>query len=196
MKPILCSALIAALCFPSSLHAEPYPQLLRLQGHFTDTRIPLTDRLPVRFSIWDSADGYGNLLWEDVENVDVKEDSFLVVLGRTKALTPSVFSGGDRWVEMQLGSDPPMRPRHKIPGRYIQAQAAAAQPAPAPVAAPVVAAPPPAPVTAPVATPPATPPAPAVAATPTSTLTDQEKRELELQIEKWRIPSVSQHPRR
>src|SRR5437764_172712 len=92
-----------ALCassFALPLDAARFPQFLRLQGHFTDTRTPLTDNLPVRFTIWDTPDGYGNLLWEDIQTVAVQDDTFQVVLGRTKTLTPSVFSGGDRWVEL------------------------------------------------------------------------------------------------
>jgi LysM repeat protein len=148
----------------TSLSAATYPQLLRLQGHFTDTKVPLTDNLPVRFSIWDTEDGYGNLLWEDVQNVSIKEDTFQVVLGRLKALSPNVFSGGDRWLEMQIGADAPMRPRHKIPNQYLQAQVAAVQAAPPPMVVP--------------------PPVP----TPAPELTAQERRDLELQIEKYKEP--------
>ena len=152
--------LFASLVFAAALQtqAAKLPQFLRLQGRFTDSKIPLTDKLPVRFSIWDSQDGYGNLLWADVQNVSVTNDTFQVVLGRAKPLTPSVFSGGDRWVELQIGDDAPLQPRYKIPYQYIQAQVAAVQAAPAPVAPP--------------------PKSP--------TLSDQDKRELEQQIDKYK----------
>ena len=69
-----------------SAEASKYPQLLRMKGRFTDTQVPLTDTLPVRFTIWDTEDGYGNLLWEDVQNVSIKDSTFDVVLGRINSL--------------------------------------------------------------------------------------------------------------
>jgi len=135
------------------------PQLLRLQGRFTDSQTaPLTDNLPVHFSIWDAEDGYGNLMWQDVQNVSIQNNRFQVVLGRLTPLPPSVFSGGDRWLEMQVGNDAPLRPRHKIPSLLIQSQVAA----PPPVTAPPVVPPPPAPLTA------------------------DEKRQLEIQIDNYK----------
>jgi len=149
-------ALLAVLVAPG--WATHTPQLLRLQGRFTDSReTPLTDNLPVRFSVWDAADGYGNMLWQDIQTISVKENVFEVILGRTTPLPPSVFSGGDRWLEMQISNDAPLRPRHKIPYQVIQAQVAA------PVIVPEAAA----------------PPAPAP-------LTPEEKRELELQIDRYK----------
>src|SRR5258708_7438878 len=87
----LWSAFALLFIVMGSLSAARYPQLLRLKGRFTDSKVPLTDNLPVRFSIWDTPDGNGNLLWEDVQNVSVQQDMFQVVLGRVKPLTPSVF---------------------------------------------------------------------------------------------------------
>jgi LysM repeat protein len=161
--------ILSTLLFASVGYADTpkLPQFLRLQGRFTDTRIPLTDNLPVRFSIWDSPDGTGNLMWDDIQNVSVQNDTFQVLLGRTKTLTPAVFSGGDRWVELQIGSDAPLKPRYKIPNQYIQAQVTAIQSAPAPIPPPVVA-------------------PPALAAPP---LTDQEKKDLEAQLEKYKEPA-------
>ena len=130
---VLRNILVAFFLMPVVFsEAAKYPQFLRLQGRFTDNKIPLNDTLPVRFSVWDTEDGYGNLLWEEVQNVSIQNNAFQVVLGRSKPLTPSVFSGGDRWVELQVGNDAPLRPRHWIPNQYIQAQVAAAQAAPAP----------------------------------------------------------------
>jgi len=162
LKNILLALLLVPVVFAD---VTRYPQLLRLQGRFTDNKIPLTDNLPVRFSIWDTEDGYGNLLWEDVQNVSVQNNTFQVILGRSKPLTPSVFSGGDRWVELQLGNDAPMRPRHLIPTQYLQAQVAAVQAAPAPVVVP----PPPA-------------------------LNDQERQDLEVQIDKYKEPVPAPTP--
>jgi LysM repeat protein len=152
----------ASLC-----QATPFPTLLRLQGRFTDTdKIPLTDNLPVRFSIWDAEDGTGNLLWDDIQNVSIQNNIFQVVLGRAKALPPAVFSGGDRWLELQIGDDLPLRPRHRIPSQYIQAQLA-------PAAVQPVVVPPPPPVVAPVQ----------------PSLTDQERKDLELQIDRYKEPT-------
>jgi LysM repeat protein len=160
--------ILAVLVLSSIGYADPpkLPQFLRLQGRFTDTKIPLTDNLPVRFSIWDSQDGLGNLLWEDTQNVSVQNDTFLVMLGRSKPLTPSVFSGGDRWVELQIGQDDPLRPRYKIPNQYIQAQVAALQAAPAPVASP--------------------PPLLTPNTSTTPALTDQDRKDLDQQMEKYK----------
>ena len=137
------SLVLSALFLASVSFADmpKLPQFLRLQGRFTDTRIPLTDNLPIRFSIWDSADGFGNLLWEDIQNVSVNNDIFQVLLGKAKTLTPAVFSGGDRWIELQIGLDAPLKPRYKIPSQYIRAQITAVQPVPMSVAVPAVAIP-------------------------------------------------------
>src|SRR5690349_2332727 len=99
----------------SPVIAAKFPVLLRLQGKFTDSKVPLTDNLPVRFTIWDTPEGNGNMLWQDIQSVAVRSDTFQVVLGKNKPITPSVFNGGDRWVEIQLGDDTPIRPRYKIP---------------------------------------------------------------------------------
>jgi LysM repeat protein len=158
-------ALLAIVVGP--LGASRTPQLLRLQGRFTDNpQAPLTDTLPIRFSIWDAADGYGNLLWQDVQNVSIQSNKFQVILGRLTPLPPSVFSGGDRWLEMQIGNDAPLRPRHNIPNQFIQAQVAAPTPAPAP---------------------PVTPP-------PSVPMTPEEKREIELQIEKYNEDVLKEEP--
>ena len=176
MKRMASVAMAFLISCISMTDAARIPQWLRIKGRFTDSTVPLTDNLPVRFSIWDVPDGYGNLMWEDIQNVAIQNDTFQVVLGRAKSLPPNVFSGGDRWVELQIGNDAPMRPRHRIPYQYIQAQVAAVQAAPAPVPValppPVVVPPPPAPVVVPV------PEAPSVA--------DQERRALEIQIEKYK----------
>jgi LysM repeat protein len=166
-------SLLGILFLASAVGAETgkLPQLLRIQGRFTDTKIPLTDNLPVRFSIWDTPDGYGNLLWVDVQTVSVQSDTFQVVLGRAKPLTPGVFSGGDRWVELQIGDDAPLRPRYKIPYQYIQAQMAAVQATPVPV-------PPPTAVAVPAQV--------TVVSISTPTLSDQEKRDLETQLDKYK----------
>ena len=148
-------AILALVVGP--IGASGIPQFLRLQGRFTDNpQTPLTDTLPIRFSIWDVEDGYGNLLWQDVQNVAIQSSTFQVVLGRVTPLPPSVFSGGDRWLELQIGNDTPLRPRHKIPNQLIPAQVAAPPPAPVRQVTP-----PPAPIPA------------------------EEKREIDLQFEKY-----------
>jgi LysM repeat protein/anti-sigma regulatory factor (Ser/Thr protein kinase) len=152
--------IIAVMIAP--LRATAIPQLLRVQGRFLDNQnVPLTDNLPVRFSIWDSPDGYGNLLWQDVQAVSIQDNAFQVVLGRKTPLPPTVFSGGDRWMEMQIGEDAPLRPRHKIPAQYLQAQIAEVSRVPEPAAPP------------------------AAAPTPPGISAD-EKHDLELQIERYR----------
>jgi nucleoid-associated protein YgaU len=161
----------ACLSVVGSVLATKTPQMFRLKGRFTDhSRTPMTDTLPVRFSIWDSADSSGNNLWQEVQTVTVRENNFQVVLGRHNSLPSSVFSGGDRWVEIQIASELPLKPRHRIPSQYLQAQVEA----PPPV---VVPEPPPLPVAVP-EPPPAPPPAPVI--------TPAERKELELQIDKYK----------
>lgn len=116
------------------------PQLMRLQGRFTDSRrTPLTDTLPVRFTVFDTDMG-GRPLWQEIQTVSVRESAFQVVLGRINPLPASVFDGTNHWLEMQIGENAPMRPRHRIPANYGLSDNAVAAPAPAPVPveAPVV----------------------------------------------------------
>lgn len=184
-------ACMSVICLVAVANATRVPQMLRLKGRFTDAlKQPLTDTLPVRFSIWDAEDGSGNLLWEDIQVVPIQNNVFQVVLGMSKPLSPAVFSGGNRWVEIKVSNDAPLQPRHLIPSQYLQNVAASVSPPPEPLAAPIAAEVSPKPVPqAPVVT-----PAPVAASAPA--FSDQEKRELELQIEKYKEapPPIKQKP--
>lgn len=110
-------ALLGSMLLSGSAMASP--QLMRLQGRFTDSRqTPLTDTLPVRFTVFDTQYGNGQALWQETQTVAVRNSAFQVVLGRINPLPATVFDTSDRWLEMQIGENPPMRPRHRIPAGY------------------------------------------------------------------------------
>lgn len=156
-------ALIGILSLGAISWAARTPQYLKLKGRFTDLGShALTDTLPVRFMIWDTDYGNGNLLWQEVQTVSINESYFQVVLGRSSPLTPVVFGGGDRWVEMQIGNEAPLKPRHRIPAQYLEAQVAAVA-----------------------NTPMVTTPEQVQAPVPTA-VTPEERRLLELEVERYR----------
>lgn len=138
MKRLLLLALLGCVTTASAA-----PQLMRLQGRFTDPRRgSLTDTLPVRFTVFDDQ-YYGRPLWQEIQTVPVNDSAFQVVLGRINPLPSFVFDGQNRWLEMQLGDNPPLRPRHRIPANYgsgVAAMPLASAPPPPPVVtqAPVV----------------------------------------------------------
>ncbi|RME28829.1 MAG: hypothetical protein D6800_03465, partial [Candidatus Zixiibacteriota bacterium] len=66
------------------------------------------------FTLYDAATG-GTALWTDTQSVDVQNGSYAVELGSTpNPLSASIFSGGQVWLEITVGTGTPMTPRQKL----------------------------------------------------------------------------------
>ena len=98
------------------VQAWAVPQMVNFQGRLTDSYgAPLDGAVDVTFSIYDASTG-GNLLWQESHaGLTVDNGLFHTLLGSLAPLdTSTVFTGADRWLEVQVGTDDPMQPRQQI----------------------------------------------------------------------------------
>ena len=99
------------------LAQQPSPLLINFQGKLTDTnQVPVDGPVNITFSIYKTDTGV-ELLWsEDHTGVNVDDGIFNVLIGdgiNTGDIS-TVLTGEERWLEVQVGSDPPMTPRQEI----------------------------------------------------------------------------------
>ncbi len=92
-----------------------FPTLINYQGRLTDTGgNPVADAsYSVAFRIFDASTG-GTQLWTETQQVATSGGLFNVLLGANTALTPDIFSGETRFLEVQVGADPAMTPRQRL----------------------------------------------------------------------------------
>ncbi len=98
------------------VQAGAVPQMVNFQGRLTDSYgAPLNGAVDVTFSIYDASSG-GTLLWQESHaGLAVDNGLFHTLLGSLTPLdTSTVFTGADRWLEVQVGTDGPMQPRQQI----------------------------------------------------------------------------------
>ncbi|UCE07404.1 MAG: hypothetical protein JSW07_05065, partial [bacterium] len=91
-------------------------QLINYQGLLMDpgTGQPVADATySITFSIYDVASG-GSAIWIETQDVQTKDGSYSVLLGSTTPLTPTIFSGPEKYLGIKVGSDPEMTPRKQI----------------------------------------------------------------------------------
>jgi len=92
------------------------PQLINYQGFLMD---PGTDQsvadatYSMTFSLYDAASG-GSPVWAESQSVQTQNGLYDVLLGSTTPLTPTIFSGSEKFLGIQVGSDPEMIPRKRI----------------------------------------------------------------------------------
>jgi hypothetical protein len=91
------------------------PNLVNYQGVLKDSGgNPLTGTYSITFSLYSVSTG-GTALWTETQgSVSVSNGLFSVLLGSVTPLTPSEFSGTDRWLGVTVGGDPEMTPRQRI----------------------------------------------------------------------------------
>jgi len=91
------------------------PQLINYQGYITDSEgNPVNGDLSMEFKIYDVATA-GTALWSETQSmVRVTEGYFTVLLGSDTPIPQSVFSGGDRYLSVTVGSDEEMTPRKRL----------------------------------------------------------------------------------
>ena len=103
-----------ALFFVSSLFAT-VPQLMNYQGSLKDSSgNPLNAAVSIKFTIYDAA-ALGNAVWTETQSgVKVDRGVFRVLLGTVTPIGESVFNDSTRYLGVQVGSDPEMKPRTRI----------------------------------------------------------------------------------
>ncbi len=92
------------------------PGLINYQGKlFQPSGAPIPDgTYAVTFSIYDAAIG-GTALWtESYSALPVKGSMFHALLGSVNPINPSVFSGGERYLGVKVGTDAELAPRQRI----------------------------------------------------------------------------------
>jgi predicted regulator of Ras-like GTPase activity (Roadblock/LC7/MglB family) len=100
----------------SGSHAPTPPSFVNFQGVLTN---PTTGAYvangtySVSFRIYDSAIG-GAILWTETQSMPVSGGNFSVLLGSVNALPSDLFAGSTRYLEVQVGADPPMIPRQQF----------------------------------------------------------------------------------
>ena len=106
--------IIIALLLISGGSLALIPQTISLQGKITGERGPTVN---VTFSIWDDATA-GTMLWSDTKDVPIDPAGiFNTLLGDTPGRTfkdRGVDFSAPYWVEITIGSNPPITPRQPL----------------------------------------------------------------------------------
>jgi hypothetical protein len=114
MKKIAITTMLGLLLWSAPAWAQA-PNLLNYQGVLKNSGgTPQTGTFSLMFRLYDAASG-GTLLWTETQpSVSVTNGLFSVLLGSVTALSPSNFSGSNRWLGVTVGADPEMMPRQQI----------------------------------------------------------------------------------
>lgn len=97
-----------------SLGAAAVPQKMNFQGRLTDiSGVSITGSESIVFSIWDAVT-VGSSLWSETQTVQISSGIYNVSLGDVTAISSTVFSSPDRWLQIKVGSDAAMTPRVKL----------------------------------------------------------------------------------
>lgn len=103
---------ITAIAFPTHpLGAS----LINFQGRLTDSvGNPVANgNYSVAFRIYDAAAG-GSVKWQETQTVAVSGSVFSVLLGSVNPLEAGHLNGEPRYLEVQVGADPPLSPRQRF----------------------------------------------------------------------------------
>jgi hypothetical protein len=116
---------IAVLVGGGFRKAAAAPPSANFQGRLTDAASnPQTGTYALTFRIYDAESG-GSAVWTETQpGVAVSNGIFNVTLGGVTSLTPAVYSADDRWLEVQIGADPPLTPRQRISSAIFALSAA------------------------------------------------------------------------
>ena len=90
------------------------PWHINYQGYLTDdSGNPINDTLSMTFGIWDAASG-GTEVWNEPQNVEVRNGLFNLILGTVNSIPTNIFSSGDsRWLELTVDAQT-LSPRTEI----------------------------------------------------------------------------------
>ena len=115
MKRVLSlSALLLTLAGSAYAQVQPVPALMNFQGRLAkpDGTAFADGTYPVTFSLWSAASG-GTQVWTETDNVTARSGAFAVLLGKTTALTASLFSG-PVYLQIQIGGAAALAPRQQL----------------------------------------------------------------------------------
>ncbi len=99
----------------SNLYTQT-PNVLNYQGKLIENGTPVSGKYSLSFSIYSQLEG-GTLLWSEVQNVDVVEGIFNVLLGNVNSLPDNLFTdSGDRFLGINVDNNSEMTPRFRLTG--------------------------------------------------------------------------------
>lgn len=101
---------VGAFPFNAAVSQAPaIPAMVNYQGKLTDADgNPRTGTYSMAFTIY-SDEGGSTQVWSETHSVQATDGLFNVLLGSDTPLTPSILDG-DRWLGVQVETDPEMRP--------------------------------------------------------------------------------------
>jgi hypothetical protein len=112
-KQVLFSTVVLFSLFIALAFGQ-VPQLINYQGMLTNASgSPITGTQSILFSIYGAATG-GTALWSETQSVSVQAGSFNVLLGSVTSIPLTIFDAADRYLAIQVGSDPEMTPRQRF----------------------------------------------------------------------------------
>ncbi|RMD64090.1 hypothetical protein D6833_04845 [Candidatus Parcubacteria bacterium] len=113
-KGVFGAAMSTFMLVAATLSAQ-IPQLINYQGVLQDssTGLPVDEDKSITFAIYATATG-GTALWSETQTVSIDQGYFSVLLGSVTPIPPTVFSGGDRYLGVKVGTDAEMTPRKRI----------------------------------------------------------------------------------
>ncbi|MEE4177057.1 MAG: hypothetical protein V2I46_06055, partial [Bacteroides sp.] len=95
----------------STEKATAVPSTIDFQGRLHDSGgSPVNATLSIKFSLYDIGSG-GTALWTETKTLQVIDGLFQVKLGEITPFTQTHFSGTDRWLGIQVGTEAEMSPR-------------------------------------------------------------------------------------
>ncbi len=104
----------AALAIVIAGPALAVPDGFETRGRLLDPAgAPIDGELPMRFSIYEGADG-GEALWSEEADVTLIEGYYQHRLGAVQAIDRAIFDGGALWLGVAVDGDDEMRPRFRI----------------------------------------------------------------------------------
>ncbi len=119
-KTNACMIFIVVFILLTVNNVSAIPPLISYQGAVTDnTGALLADgEYEMFFRLYDVENG-GDALWAERQKVTLSNGIFSIYLGAGERLigddlAPALFSPGNRWLEVQVGSNNPMKPRQKL----------------------------------------------------------------------------------
>ncbi len=89
------------------------PHLLNYQAHIAAGDTSLTGTFKLTFSVYGALSG-GTSLWTETQAVQVTDGLFNVLLGSVVPLSPTLFSGVERYLGVRVENDAEMTPRQRI----------------------------------------------------------------------------------
>ena len=90
------------------------PQIINYQAMLTDAQgNPINGVRSIQFRIYNALTD-GSELWTETQTVTITEGIFNVLLGSITPIPYNVFNGDDRYISLQVESDPEMTPRKRL----------------------------------------------------------------------------------